>query len=93
VLLSTELAMLPAGHQMMERLRVRHLCNIIILASTMASSEDGACTGSSAVTAVDVTSSLCKGHAEQGIYNMLATLPSLNGQGAAACLHDACHIS
>jgi hypothetical protein len=30
VLLSTDLAMLPAGHQMMERLRVRHQCGLLI---------------------------------------------------------------
>lgn len=55
MLLSTDLAMLPAGHQTMERLRVR----------LPVQRPCGA-----------------------GIYDMLPTL-LLDGQGAAACLHDA----
>lgn len=91
MLLSTELAMLPAGHQMMERLRVRLLCSIIILAvlaSLTLSSKKGGCTGNYASTAIFNISYLCRGHAGQGMYDMLATLPFLDGQGAAACLHD-----
>ena len=91
VLLSTELAMLPAGHQMMERLRVRLLCSIIILAilaSLTVSSKKGGCTGNYSSTAIFNISYLCRGHAGQGMYDMLATLPFLDGQGAAACLHD-----
>ena len=92
MLLSTDLAMLPAGHQMMERLRVRLLCNIIILAILAilpVSSEHGGCTGNSAIITTCNAHFLCKGHAKQGTHHMLATLPSLDGQGAAACLHDA----
>jgi hypothetical protein len=91
VLLSTDLAMLPAGHQMMERLRVRLLCGIsilVLLATLNVSSGHGAYAGGSAVFEVCVTSSLCEGYAEQGIHDMSPTLPFLDEQGAAACLHD-----